>query len=270
MLLPRAPDDLDLLLDVLVGGRLVGADLYVHCVAQVVGREVAHLARPGGAEHHGLPVRRNGLDERADLGLKAHVQHAVGLVQHEVRAAVEVKLPALKVVVEPSGRAHDEVPALTHLTELRSTGCTAVHTDRLDADPAAEALGLRLDLAGELAGGRHHQHGGPTLGPGVEELREGGQEEGQRLAAARLGDADEVTTLGRDGPAVGLDRRGRCKAQVEDARHDRLGELAAVEAGEGLRDLALAPHLRLSQVGLVAANFFPRELRRSVAPTAVP
>jgi len=39
-----------------------------------------------------------------DLGLEAHVQHAVGLIQHQVGAAAQVDLPTLQEVDQPTGR----------------------------------------------------------------------------------------------------------------------------------------------------------------------
>ena len=42
-------------------------------------------------------------DYLANLWLKAHVQHAVSLIQHEVGAAPQVRLPALQEVNEATG-----------------------------------------------------------------------------------------------------------------------------------------------------------------------
>ena len=68
----------------------------------------------------------------------------------------------------------------------------------------AEALRLQLDLAGQLAGGRHDQHGRRSSGSAAEEVCEGRQQKGQGLAAAGLCNAHHITASTGYRPAVGL------------------------------------------------------------------
>lgn len=42
------------------------------------------------------------VDDFPDLGLEAHVQHSVGLIQHEISAPAEIRLSCLEEVDEPS------------------------------------------------------------------------------------------------------------------------------------------------------------------------
>ena len=46
--------------------------------------QLSHLLRPGGREHEGLPPTGHSLQDGADLGLEAHVEHPVGLVENDV------------------------------------------------------------------------------------------------------------------------------------------------------------------------------------------
>mmetsp|Transcript_16918 Transcript_16918/g.39774 ORF Transcript_16918/g.39774 Transcript_16918/m.39774 type:complete len:348 (+) Transcript_16918:394-1437(+) len=118
LLLPLALHDHHLLLDVLVRRCFMRSDLDVHGAPQVVCCQVANLTWPSGTEHHRLAVAWDLLDEFADLGLETHVQHAVSLVKHQVHAAVQQQLTPLQVVIEPAGRAHNEMPSLPHLAKL--------------------------------------------------------------------------------------------------------------------------------------------------------
>ena len=80
---------LHMLRDLRVGRQLGRPDRDVNVLRDEVLRQLAHLLRPRGAEHGRLPVRPNLLDDLADLRLEAHVQHAVGLVQHQECAAAK-------------------------------------------------------------------------------------------------------------------------------------------------------------------------------------
>ena len=75
-------DHIHMLSDIFVGLKLVGADVDLHWVLHEVGGQLPHLPRPGGSEEHGLPLRRDMLQNLANLGFETHVQHSVGLVHH--------------------------------------------------------------------------------------------------------------------------------------------------------------------------------------------
>mmetsp|Transcript_127900 Transcript_127900/g.343229 ORF Transcript_127900/g.343229 Transcript_127900/m.343229 type:complete len:306 (-) Transcript_127900:146-1063(-) len=159
--------------------------------------------------------------------------------------------------------------ALAHVPQLRAPGSTAIDADGEDADTPAELFGLCLDLTRQLARRGHDQHLRPVvIWAAAQKGRERRKQEGQRLAAASLGDADQVAARLRNGPAVGLDWGWRCEAESVDTGHDLLGETAAVKGRVRLRDLALAPHLRLCEVGLGAPDLLPCQGWHRIAPRA--
>jgi hypothetical protein len=87
----------------------------------------------------------------------------------------------------------------------------------LDARGGAELVALLLDLHCQLAGGRQHQHDRPVTGLQVRlrvDVHDGRQQERQRLARARLRDADEVTTRERHGPSLALNGRRALEARL--------------------------------------------------------
>ena len=57
-----------------------------------VGGQAADVAVEGGGVHHRLALGRHGVDDRADVVDEAHVEHAVGLVEHQHLDVVEQRL----------------------------------------------------------------------------------------------------------------------------------------------------------------------------------
>mmetsp|Transcript_2815 Transcript_2815/g.4801 ORF Transcript_2815/g.4801 Transcript_2815/m.4801 type:complete len:207 (-) Transcript_2815:553-1173(-) len=157
-LLAVAVDDLDLLDDILVALKLVAvSDHDLVRVIQDVRGEVAYLPWPCRSEEHGVTIPRNPRQNFSNLGLKTHVKHAIGLVQHEAHDAVEADLTAFKEVVQPAGTRHDGVNAIAVLPALVSLGSPAVHGHYIEADASAKALSLLLRLLRQLTRGGHDQ-----------------------------------------------------------------------------------------------------------------
>ena len=202
----------------------------------------------GSREHHGLPaVVGDGhvvlLHDAADLGLEAHVQHPVGLVQAEELAALEADLAPLQEVHQAAGRGDEQVAAPVQLPELVPDVGAAVGDSRADPGAVAELARLLVDLAGELAGGGEHQgqrvllpaapvvvaaagllSGRSLLADPVQDR----DEEGGSLAGAGLGAGHQVP-LGEDhGDGVLLHRRrlvvlGEVNVGFHDGRQAELG-----------------------------------------------
>ncbi len=96
----------------MVSGQLQRTDVDLDVVDEEVFGQLADFLGPSGGPHECLPVRSNLRDDAPDLGLETHVQHAVGLVQHEVRAAAQVGLLDLQQVDEPVEKEKgSEIPA---------------------------------------------------------------------------------------------------------------------------------------------------------------
>ena len=84
--------------DVVVSRELLGPDVDVDPAigaAQEVPSQLLNLPWPGRGPHQHLSVRTNLLKDLPDLGLEAHVQHPVGLVEDEVCGPLEVHLAGL-------------------------------------------------------------------------------------------------------------------------------------------------------------------------------
>ncbi len=70
-------------------------------------------------------ARRDPPHDPLDLRLEAHVEHAVRLVQDEVRDLVQPDHAALEEVVEAPGGRDDELDAEAEVAELRALGGAA-------------------------------------------------------------------------------------------------------------------------------------------------
>mmetsp|Transcript_105581 Transcript_105581/g.315367 ORF Transcript_105581/g.315367 Transcript_105581/m.315367 type:complete len:336 (+) Transcript_105581:272-1279(+) len=210
-----AADD-DLLLDVGVGLELVGvADPDLHGIAEEVLGHPAHFLRPGSGEHHRLPPRGDVADDLPDLRLEAHVEHSVGLVQNQEAHVAQVDHPALQEVVQAAGCARQQVGPPPEVSELGALGRAAVGQRCENARRPGKALGVGVDLARQLSRRRHDEQDRRAREALVQDLRDGREQEPERLPRACLRDADQVATLAGDGPRVGLDGARRLEARLE-------------------------------------------------------
>jgi hypothetical protein len=136
------------------------------------------------------------LEDRRDLRLEAHVKHAVGLVEHDVRALVEHEVAAVEHVLHAPGGAHDDVHALPQVVRLLLHVHAADDRERAQVRVGQQLGDLLVDLVRELARGRHDDGQRPVVPDGVQDglvqrqqVVAHGDPEGRRLAGPRLGDA---------------------------------------------------------------------------------
>ena len=85
---------------------------------------------------HGYNTPRLRVRASLDLRLEAHVDHAIGLVEHDVVALVEHHHPTIERVVEAAGRRDHDLGALAGDEGLL-----------LDAQPAHHRIDANLQLA---------------------------------------------------------------------------------------------------------------------------
>ena len=86
--------------------------------AHLLGIDQELLAEPldlrpeGGGEHQRLTDARQHLDDALDIGDEAHVEHAVGLVDHEDLDAAQHDPAALEHVDQAAGRGDQDIRVL--------------------------------------------------------------------------------------------------------------------------------------------------------------
>ena len=164
---------------------------------------------------------------------EAHVEHAVGFVEHQHFDLVEAHGALIDQVEQAAGRGDQHVDAARQRADLPVDRHAADgEFDRQRADVAAigaEAVG---DLAGQFARRRQHQHAaGLALRAHalVEQVVQDRQREGRGLAGAGLRDADDVAACKRDRNGLGLDRRGGDVFFFGKGAKDRLCEAEVVK-----------------------------------------
>ena len=123
--------------------------------------ELAHLAVQRRGEEHRLTVFAQLPHQPVDLGLEAHVEHAVRLVEHEHLHGVERHEAAVDEILQATRRRDDHVGGLG-LVRLRPQRDAAV--DRCDLDlVAGDQRELLGHLHAELARRHEHERGRPRL-----------------------------------------------------------------------------------------------------------
>src|SRR5581483_6216777 len=85
------------------------------------------LGWDGGREQCCLTVLGGAAQNALDVGLEAHVEHAVGLVQDDHFDAAEVQRAPLEVIQDATGRADDNLGATLNGLNLGVDADPAVH-----------------------------------------------------------------------------------------------------------------------------------------------
>ena len=206
-------------------------------VQQAVGQGL-DLVAEGRREQQALLLLRQHREHLLDVVDEAHVEHAVGLVEHEDLDVRQVER-ALAVVVEQAARRGDQdVDAAAQLVDLRLHADAAEHHHAGQLGVLAVGAHAFLDLRRELA--RRRQDEGADRQPAARiahrrlghQAVQHRQHEAGGLAGAGLGAAHDVAAgeHGRDG--LGLDRGGGGVALFVNGAQQGLGEAEGIESHE--------------------------------------
>ena len=165
------------------------------------------LCRHGGGEKQRLARERNELADTLDVGNEAHVEHAVGFVDHQQLDAREQK-PASLEVIKQAARCSDQ-----HIDAAGEFGILIVKRNAADDQGDVELvifsvlLEAVLDLCGEFARRFEDQRARhPRSRPALLEHGEHRQGEGRGLAGAGLGYAQDIAVRQHVGNGLVLDR----------------------------------------------------------------
>mmetsp|Transcript_69265 Transcript_69265/g.195510 ORF Transcript_69265/g.195510 Transcript_69265/m.195510 type:complete len:252 (-) Transcript_69265:288-1043(-) len=195
----EALDHADLLDHILVRLQFISvSDHDLEGLVQDLRGEFSDLPGPSRREKQRLALLVYLGQDLSDLGLEAHVEHPIGLVEHTVAHLAAIHDPIVAEVVQPARRGDEAVGALLDLPLLLRLLGTAIGASRCDLHRLAELLGVAKNLEAELARRRHAEQGRPLGGVDLASLLqlpdfdEAGEQECQGLAAARLRNTDQV------------------------------------------------------------------------------
>ena len=221
-------------------------------------------SRIGGRKEDGLPRLRRAAQDLFHLLAKAHVQHAVGLVDDDGRNAAQIQRAALDVIERPARRSDDHVHALLQRGQLRIHRLPA----REDQDGQARLAPPQLaevarHLRAQLARGTQDQ--GLRVAFAPLQLLQDRQAEGRRLPATGRGLSDQVPARQQQRNGARLDGRRRGEAQLghhltQGGGQAKRGE-PAVSRGNGRR--VVHRHGRLiPTAGGKSTHLPPAEVRK--------
>ncbi len=190
-------------------------------VAHHARRQLGDGAVQRGREQQRLAVLRQAADDGLDILDEAHVQHAVGFVQHQRVHGIQLDAARLQVVDQAARGGDQHVHAARQRLQLRAVGHAAHDGGGAQVGQlAAVGRGGFGDLQGQFAGRGQHQHlhadalVGGHLGDAVQRR----QHEGGGLAAARLRGHHQVVAGQRLRDGGGLDGGGGVEASVLNGR----------------------------------------------------
>ncbi|MFT7078150.1 MAG: hypothetical protein ACJA0P_004177 [Planctomycetota bacterium] len=169
--------------------------------------QLANLASHGRREHEVLSARREGLEDTADVGQEAHVEHVVSLVKNEHLHAAEAKGPLVQEVQQTARAGHDDVWLGPKCANLPRDGYTAEDRRGGQWREFGQALELCVHLHAEFTGGRDHENAKSRAAVHQKPL-EDRKHEGSRLTGACLGKTQDIAALKGGRNALGLDGTG--------------------------------------------------------------
>ena len=167
------------------------------------------LGRHGGREEQRLAKLRQQADDPLDVGDEAHVEHAVGFVDHQDLDVVQQDAAALDVVEQPARRGDQHVGAA--LEDALLVG--EAHAADQQRHVELVVLAVDVEVFGHLGGQfarrlqderSRHARLGAALGENIDHR----QDEGGGLSGARLGTSEDISAHQDDGDGLFLDRGG--------------------------------------------------------------
>ena len=98
-----------------------------------------------------MALRRAEGDDAFDVGQKAHVEHTINLIQHEMGEVGQMEIPLLHEVEKSSRRGDEDIDSTFDLFPLMAIAHAAVDQSNAQATVFGEFLQRTGDLIGEFA-----------------------------------------------------------------------------------------------------------------------
>ena len=208
-------------------------DLDAFRVLQQAAGQRADLAVDGGREQQRLTRSRRSGNDRFDVVDEAHVEHAVGFVEHEHLQLRQVNTAAFQVVEQTARRSNQDFRVLREQHQLLAIRDAAENADRAQTPQVLAVRGRGGgDLHREFAGRREDQHG--RTGDRLRAARRAAVRVDAVHAAAaalRLFELRETFDSGQH-ECGGLARTGRARNQ-QVAAGERCGNRALLNRASG-------------------------------------
>ena len=151
-------------------------------------------------------------DDAPDRIDKPHVQHAIGLVEHQHLDGLQRRVPLGHQIEETARRRDDDVDVASERVHLGPLANAAEHSDARDIEVTAVGAKAVRDLDGELARRCQHESARAAAARTTWRARqtiEDGQRERGRLTGPGLRAAEHVAPGSEKWNGLRLDGRGR-------------------------------------------------------------
>ncbi|OIQ77342.1 hypothetical protein GALL_409680 [mine drainage metagenome] len=208
-------------------------------IVQQAFRQFLDLVGEGGGEQQVLALFRQHYEYFLDVADEAHVQHAVGFVQHQDFDAGQVQCALSEVVEQAAGGGDQDVQGLLQAGVLRADADAAEHHHGSVIEVFAVGLDRFLDLRCEFAR-RHQNQAARAAGLGCHRLfaqqMQDRQGEAGGLAGAGLCAGQQVAALEHQRDGLRLHRgwggiTGVCDGLQQWLRQTEVGEMDFLSQG---------------------------------------
>ena len=185
------------------GGRTALADLNRFGIFHRPAHQRIDLRRDRRREQHSLPGLGHAVDDLAHVGHEAHIEHAVGLVQHQKFDIVQAQHLALQLIEQPARRCDHDIGTPAQRLILLAVSGAAVQHHRTQVGKARKIMKRGFNLRRQLAGRLEYQGAGFAM---LAETRNDRQGERGGLPRAGLRRTDDIPSFERQRNRAQLNR----------------------------------------------------------------
>src|SRR5690606_39818737 len=145
-----------ILFDLVRRVALIHADF--HGVTLEAGTQLPDRGRIGGRKQQGLTAVGRVVENFLDAVDKAHVQHAIGFIQHRAHQSIKLQGSLAQMLKDPARRANDNMRAMFQRSQLWAQRCAAAEYQELHVlHLAGQTSQFLAHLVGKLPGRTEYQ-----------------------------------------------------------------------------------------------------------------
>ena len=207
----------------------LGLDGNLFRLRQVLLGQATNRSRHGSREQRDLLVIRGVGKNALDILLEAHLQHLIGLVQHQETQVGNVQRALLQVVDDTTRRADDNLRTSAQTRQLHSIGLTTVDWQDLNL---AQVISKRLEgvrnLQRQLTGRSKHQS--LRCADGAINASQNRQRKRRGLTGTSLSQADDVAAAHQSRDSSSLNWGRSLKPNLANCIDNVIRQLKLIEA----------------------------------------
>jgi hypothetical protein len=179
------------------------------------------------------------VDHFVDLRLKAHIEHAIRLIQDKILHGREAQLPVVQDVDQPARRRNQNVKRIAKLAKLIPHRRTAKNTNGLQIGTLSKLVRLRLNLKSKLPR-RNKDNNARIPRPGTTgESRQNRKHVSGGFATPGLAGNDKIMGSEDIGNGILLNIRGCAKAKIGHRNQNVIADAASRELLDGSQSIEL-------------------------------